>query len=65
MMRVGDYVLVTRGTTSAVDLGFIGKILLVTKIDRSECFLPFYVRDGDYKCWVSGVQVTDLLKALI
>jgi len=64
--KVGDYIFVTRGTSTAEYYGFIGKVLTIVEIDNQDTYiLPFYVRDGDYTCWVNGVQVTALLKALI
>ena len=64
-IEVGDYILITSGTSTAIQYNFIGKVLRVTTVDPSGDFYPFQATDGRYEWWVNGVPVTDLTKALV
>ena len=64
-IKVGDYILVTDGTSAARRHDFIGKILRVTTVDQFGDSYPFQTTDGKTEWWVGGVSITELTKALI
>ena len=64
-IKVGDYILVTDGTSIAKMHYFIGKVLRVTTVDSSGDSFPFQATDGKTEWWVGGVSITELTKALI
>jgi hypothetical protein len=65
-IEVGDCILITSGTSTAILHNFIGKVLIVTHVDPSGGFYPFQATDGMCGAWwVNGVPVTDLIKALV
>ena len=64
-IKVGDYILVTDGTSVARIHDFIGKVLRVTTVDPSGDSYPFQATDGKTEWWVNGVIPTELNKALV
>jgi hypothetical protein len=64
-IQVGDYILVTDGTSVARIHNFIGKVLRVTTVDPSGDSYPFQATDGNMEWWVNGIIPTELIKALV
>lgn len=63
-MLKNDYILVTSGASTAENLGFIGKVLKIVNDPTGTDSFPYKVYFNGYRCWVNGVPVTDLIKAL-